>query len=195
VSYASPTLTWTGNLAVGAVATITYSVTVDNPDTGGGILANTVTSTTHGQQLRVRQHRSPVHVTVPVAQLLIVNQATCPRPRRAGCSASPPRSPIPARSPMTGSRSCPAPALVLAYATPDGDQTATSGTLTVTSTGLVWTGDIPVGGTVTITGTFTVDNPVPLNTVLTATITTTTRPAATARPAAPTRAARRASRC
>src|SRR6202044_2997225 len=40
VSYASPVLTWTGNLAPGAVATITYSVTVNNPDTGGGTLAN-----------------------------------------------------------------------------------------------------------------------------------------------------------
>ena len=29
-----PDLTWTGNLAVGAAATITYSVTVDDPDTG-----------------------------------------------------------------------------------------------------------------------------------------------------------------
>ena len=48
VSYASPNLTWTGNLAVGATATITYSVTVNNPDTGGKILANTVTSTTPG---------------------------------------------------------------------------------------------------------------------------------------------------
>ena len=34
MSYTSPNLTWTGNLAVGATATITYSVTVNNPDTG-----------------------------------------------------------------------------------------------------------------------------------------------------------------
>ena len=34
VSFASPNLTWTGNLAVGAAATITFSVTVNNPDTG-----------------------------------------------------------------------------------------------------------------------------------------------------------------
>ena len=34
VSFASPNLTWTGNLAVGATATITFSVTVSNPDTG-----------------------------------------------------------------------------------------------------------------------------------------------------------------
>ena len=52
-------------------------------------------------------------------------------------------------------------------ATPNGDQTATSGTLTLTSTGLSWTGDIPVGGRVTITGTVTVDNPDPGNKVMT----------------------------
>ena len=36
--YASPALTWTGNLSPGDSATITYSVTVDNPDTGGKLL-------------------------------------------------------------------------------------------------------------------------------------------------------------
>ena len=44
-------------------------------------------------------------------------------------------------------------------ATPDGDQTATSGTLTIAGTQLSWTGSIPVGGSVTITGTVTVNNP------------------------------------
>ena len=34
VSYTSPNLTWTGSLAVGATATITFSATVNNPDTG-----------------------------------------------------------------------------------------------------------------------------------------------------------------
>ena len=48
VSYTSPDLTWTGNLAVGATATITYSVTVNNPDTGGKVMANTVISATAG---------------------------------------------------------------------------------------------------------------------------------------------------
>ncbi len=44
VSFTSPDLTWTGDLTPGASATITYSVTIDNPDTGDHILANTVTS-------------------------------------------------------------------------------------------------------------------------------------------------------
>lgn len=44
-------------------------------------------------------------------------------------------------------------------AVPNGDQTATSGSLTLTSTGVSWTGDIAVGATVTVTGTVTVKNP------------------------------------
>jgi uncharacterized repeat protein (TIGR01451 family) len=48
VSYTSPNLTWTGDLAVGGTATITYSVTVDNPDTGSLTLTNTVSSATPG---------------------------------------------------------------------------------------------------------------------------------------------------
>src|SRR6202041_836803 len=48
VTYAAPVLTWTGSLVPGGSATITYSVTVNNPDTGDHVLANTVTSTTSG---------------------------------------------------------------------------------------------------------------------------------------------------
>ena len=46
LSYTSPNLTWTGNLAPGATATITFSVTVNNPDTGSKILATAITSPT-----------------------------------------------------------------------------------------------------------------------------------------------------
>ena len=48
VSYASPVLTWTGDLTPGDTATITYSVTIDNPETGGTTLTNTVTSAAVG---------------------------------------------------------------------------------------------------------------------------------------------------
>ena len=48
VSYTSPVLTWTGALAPGGTATITYTVTVNNPDTGDKHLVNTVTSATQG---------------------------------------------------------------------------------------------------------------------------------------------------
>ena len=48
VSYTGSAVSWTGDLAVAASVTITYSVTIDNPDTGDRILASTVTSPAPG---------------------------------------------------------------------------------------------------------------------------------------------------
>src|SRR6202044_1205497 len=48
ISFASPNLTWTGSLAIGATATITFSVTVNSPDTGNKILASVITSASAG---------------------------------------------------------------------------------------------------------------------------------------------------
>lgn len=48
VTFASPKLTWTGDLLVGGTATITYSVRVNDPATGNLILANSVSSSTPG---------------------------------------------------------------------------------------------------------------------------------------------------
>jgi len=48
ITYSSPILTWTGDLAVGASVTITYSATVDDPETGNKIMVNTVTSAAPG---------------------------------------------------------------------------------------------------------------------------------------------------
>ena len=48
VAFTTPDLTWTGDLPVGATVTITYSVTVNDPDTGDLILASTVSSAAPG---------------------------------------------------------------------------------------------------------------------------------------------------
>ena len=48
VSYAAPVLTWTGNFAAGASATITYTVAVNNPATGGKLLVNSAVSAAPG---------------------------------------------------------------------------------------------------------------------------------------------------
>jgi large repetitive protein len=66
VGYASPTLTWTGDLALGEVVTIGYSVTVNNPDTGGRILANTVVSRDPGSDCQTGSTDPRCNVTVPV---------------------------------------------------------------------------------------------------------------------------------
>lgn len=48
VAYTAPVLTWSGALAPGAMATITYSVRVKSPDPGDHSMVNRVTSTTPG---------------------------------------------------------------------------------------------------------------------------------------------------
>jgi uncharacterized repeat protein (TIGR01451 family) len=47
-TYDAPTLSWSGPLAVGATETITYSVTVNDPDTGDKILDNAVVTPPDG---------------------------------------------------------------------------------------------------------------------------------------------------
>jgi uncharacterized repeat protein (TIGR01451 family) len=66
VGYASPTLTWTGDLALAEVVTISYSVTVNNPDTGGRLLANTVVSSDPGSDCPAGSADPRCAVTVPV---------------------------------------------------------------------------------------------------------------------------------
>ena len=52
LSYASPVLTWTGTLAPGASAVITYTITANNPDTGDKLVITTVASTAAGSTAR-----------------------------------------------------------------------------------------------------------------------------------------------
>ena len=75
--FASPNLAWTGNLAVGATATITFSVTVNNPDTGNKVLASTVTSATAGSNCASgsTDPRCATSVTVLVPGLTIAVSA------------------------------------------------------------------------------------------------------------------------
>ena len=159
VSFASPVLTWTANLAVGGSATITYSVTVASPDTGDHILANTVTSATAGSNCASGSTDARCAVTVDVAQLAIGFTANVATTTPGGVvvftstianTGQVPYSGISVATDATG---------IADDATGNGDQTATSGTLSVGSTGAVWTGDIPVGGTVTVTASATVNNP------------------------------------
>ncbi len=174
VSFATPNLTWTGNLAVGATATITFSVTVNNPDTGNKILSSTITSATTGSNCAAGSGAAACTATVNVAVLTIVNSSNV--------STTTPGSVVRFTATFANSGQVPFTGITIASnitnvlddATPNGDQTATSGTLTLTATGITWTGSIPVGGTVTVTGTVTVNNPDTGNQVLASTLATAT---------------------
>ncbi|HEX4094086.1 MAG TPA: fibronectin type III domain-containing protein [Trebonia sp.] len=174
VSFSSPTLTWTGTLAAGATATITYSVTVSNPDTGDKILSTAVTSSAPGSNCPSGGTNPSCASTVTVSSLAITNVADV--------ASTTPGSVVRYTATFTNTGQTPYTGITIATdasdvfddATPNGDQTATSGTLVLTSTGISWTGNIPVGGTVTVTGTVTVNNPDTGNHVMTSTLTTST---------------------
>ena len=71
MSFASPDLTWTGTLDPGDSATVTFSVTVSNPDTGNKILASTVTSAATGSNCPSGSTDARCASSVTVASLVI----------------------------------------------------------------------------------------------------------------------------
>src|SRR6202044_22693 len=158
-SYTSPVLTLTGALPPGQSATVTYSVTVNNPDPGDHILTNTVTSAASGNNCRTGSTDPRCSSMVTVSQLIINSTADV--------STTTPGGVVHYTTTLTNTGQTPYNDITMTSdgsgladdAVGNGDQTATSGTLSLGATGATWTGDIPVGGTVTITGSVTVNNP------------------------------------
>jgi large repetitive protein len=172
VSFASPNLSWSGSLAVGATVTVTFSVTVNNPDTGDKILASTITSATPGSNCAAGSGAGACTATVDVAVLTIVNSSNVASTTPGGVVRFTTTFTNAGQVPYTGITVATNIADILDDAVPNGDQTATSGTLSLTATAISWTGDIPVGGSVTVTGTVTVKNPDPGNKTLASTLST-----------------------
>jgi uncharacterized repeat protein (TIGR01451 family) len=85
VSFTSPDLTWTGNLSAGATVTITYSVTVDDPDTGNLILASTVSSAALANNCLPGSSDSRCGTSIPV--VLGVLSITAPASADLGTTA------------------------------------------------------------------------------------------------------------
>ncbi len=174
VSFASPDLSWTGNLAVGASATINYSVTVRNPDPGNGVLANTVTSTTSGSDCASGSTDTRCTATVTVSGLTIVKTASSSvtTPGAAvGYTITVTNS---GQTPFTGATFTDPLTGVLDDATYNGDAAATAGSVGFTSPNLTWTGNLAVGASATITYSVTVRNSELGNHVLSNAVTSTT---------------------
>ena len=182
VSYTSPNLTWTGSLAVGATATITFSATVNNPDAGDKSLVSTVTSTSTGSNCATGTTDSRCSSTVPVSILTM--------PVTASPSTTAPGATVTYTVTNSGTVAYTGAALadslsgVLDDASYNANAPATPGSVTYSSPNLTWTGnlaagavatitfsvtvsnpDIPISGTVTITSPVRVDNPVTSSTL------------------------------
>ena len=147
-------------------------MTVNNPDTGNKILSSTLTSAAAGSNCPSGSTDPDCSSTVTVSSLAITNTASVATTTPGGVVRYTATFTNTGQTPYTGITIASNISDVLDDATPNGDQTATSGTLTLTGTGISWTGSIPVGGTVTVTGTVTVNNPDAGNKVMTSTLTT-----------------------
>ncbi|MEO5877528.1 MAG: hypothetical protein ABIS86_01515 [Streptosporangiaceae bacterium] len=169
VTYSAPNLTWTGNLAVGATATVTYAVAVADPDTGDGLLTSTASTSAVGSNCAPGSADTRCSATVTLSGLVIVEayeQATATPGSVVRLNATFTNT---GKTPYTNISIYSSGDDALDDVVPNGDQTASSGTFVLGATGITWTGDIPVGGVVNLTGTVTVLNPDPGNKIVSGT--------------------------
>ncbi len=174
VSYTSPNLTWTGSLTFGATATITFSATVNNPDTGDKSLVSTVTSTSTGSNCAAGSTDSRCSNTIPVSILTMAVTAS-PTTTAPGATVS-----YTITVTNSGTVAYTGAALtdwlpgVLDDASYNANATATAGSVTYSSPNLAWTGNLAVGAVATITFSVTVNNPDTGDKLLASTVTSAT---------------------
>jgi uncharacterized repeat protein (TIGR01451 family) len=155
-TYTSPTISWSGAVAVGASRTITYSVTVNTPDAGNHVLTNAVTPATSGGTCDTA---GTCTTSTPVASYTVAKTASAPTATpgstitytivvtntgQVGYTAGHPAT-------LTDNL-----AGVLDDATYNSD--ASNGATYAAPT-ISWAGPLAIGGTQTITYSVTVKNP------------------------------------
>ncbi|WP_370582692.1 GEVED domain-containing protein [Plantibacter sp. VKM Ac-2885] len=162
VIYTAPTLTWAGPVAVGATVTISYTVTVNGPDTGDKILANTVVSNVPGSNCVEGVGDPNCTSTVPAGSYSVTKQASTTSAvqgstitytvtvTNTGNVSYTDAAPASFRDSLTQ---------VLDDASYNGDVTATAGAAAFTAPNLSWSGPLPVGQAVTVTYSVTVNSP------------------------------------
>lgn len=177
VSYAAPALTWTGTLAPGASATISYSVTVRDPDPGDKLLLNRVSSTAAGSNCAPGSTdprcSTAVLVTVPALTLATTaDRATTVRDEVVTFIVTVTNSGATSYAAATVEDSLPG---LLDDAAYRGDATATSGQVSVSGATLRWTGSLTVGASATITFSASVNREDVGDDLLTTALSSTTR--------------------
>ncbi|GAA1948614.1 DUF11 domain-containing protein [Amycolatopsis minnesotensis] len=154
-AFTAPRLTWTGALAKGATATITYSVTVTNA--GDHRLANVVTAP--GSNCLPGAADPDCRVVLPKPHLLITKTAA-PETAAPGGKVT---YTVTVRN--TGQAAYPNASFtddlsgVLDDATWNDDAKATGGTIDYAPPSLRWTGDLAAGAEMTLTYSVTVGTP------------------------------------
>jgi uncharacterized repeat protein (TIGR01451 family)/fimbrial isopeptide formation D2 family protein len=163
VGYTTPTLSWSGPLAAGATVTVTYTVTVQDPDSGDHTLTNAADPTTPGGLCPAGSSAPCPPVVNEVQSFRIAKAASTPGPRHPGetvtytitvTNTGPVAYPANAPASFTDSLSN-----VLDDAVYNNDATATGGTVIYGAPTLSWSGPLGAGATVTVSYTVTVNIP------------------------------------
>ena len=178
VSYASPVLTWTGGLAPGGTVTITYTATVNNPDTGDKLLAAAAASTAAGSSCPPGSGNAGCDIAIPVlTPALTITAAASPATATPGQKVTYTITVTDSgQTPYTGATVTDPLGGITDDATYGNDATVTAGpgTVSYASPVLTWTGNLTPGQAATITFTATVNNPDTGNKILASTLTSPT---------------------
>ncbi|MFI6520680.1 GEVED domain-containing protein [Spirillospora sp. NPDC050679] len=156
VSYTAPKLTWTGDLAVGDVATVTYSVTVKDPPSGDGELENQVVA----PGSNCKEGTDPDCSAVVLLPKLRIKKTASPSKAKPGERVT---YTVTVRN--VGKAEYKGAAFtddlteVLDDADYDDDARATAGDVSYTAPKVTWTGDLAVGDIATVTYSVTVKSP------------------------------------
>jgi uncharacterized repeat protein (TIGR01451 family) len=157
-AYAAPSLSWAGALAVGETQTITYTVTVNDPDTGDSLLPNAVV-TGVGGNCAVDSNDPACLVLIPSGSYTVTKAASDTTVDQGGTLTytvtvtNTGAVDYTADEPASFSDDLSA---VLDDATYNDDA---SGGATVTGTTLTWSGALAIGATKRITYSVTANNP------------------------------------
>jgi uncharacterized repeat protein (TIGR01451 family) len=175
--FTSPVLAWRGALAVGATEIITYSVTVNTPDTGDHLLENSVVTPTG--LCSAGSTNPSCRVVVPVKSYAVV--------KRANATAALPGKVVSYSITVTNTGQVAFGATDVASFSDDltnvlknasYNEDANHGA-TYAAPKLSWSGLLPVGATTTVTYSVTLNQGAPTGTVLHNVVTTPSDPAGT----------------
>ncbi|RLK54319.1 DUF7507 domain-containing protein [Actinokineospora cianjurensis] len=152
VSYTGTRLAWSGDLVVGAVATVTYSITLHDPATGDNQMVNTIVSTGPGSTCGEGSTNPACTVALPLPGLHLAKSANV-------TGSATPGQGITYTVDVTNTGQVDLPnqtaiddlAKVLDDATYMGDAAATVGTVRRVENKLVWVGDLAIGQTARVT--------------------------------------------
>ncbi|MBD5785993.1 DUF11 domain-containing protein [Cellulosimicrobium terreum] len=165
VAYAEPELAWSGPLAVGGTATVTYTVTVGDPDPGDGVLVNAVVGPPGStcDEDSTAEQLADCTTSVGVRALEIVKSADQPDAVDAGGVLT---YTVIVTNTGTVAYDAATPATfdddltdVLDDATYGDDASADVGAVAYAEPVLSWSGPLDVGGTATVTYSVAVTSP------------------------------------